>query len=64
MEQILVEWESFVTTIVPPAITMNSKALRDHAKQMLEEIVLDLSHRQSDDEQLQKSGGTGRLLSE
>ena len=64
MEQILVEWEAFATTIVPPALTMNSEALRNHAKQMLEEIVIDLSHGQSDDAQLQKSHGTGRLLNQ
>ncbi len=62
MESILVEWEAFAGTIEPPALTMDSKALRNHARQMLEEIVLDLGNLQSDEAQRQKSFGTGRLL--
>ncbi len=64
MEHILAQWEAFAGTIVPPALTMDSKALRNHAKQMLQAIVLDLANVQSDDEQLQKSFGTGRKLAE
>ena len=62
MEPIMVEWEAFATTIVPPALTMDSTALRDHAKLMLEAIALDLSNSQSDEEQVRKSLGNGRLL--
>jgi signal transduction histidine kinase len=62
IEPILAEWEAFATTIVPPALTMDSKALRNHARQMLQEIVLDLQNTQSDNEQLKKSFGTGRRL--
>lgn len=64
MEQILVEWEAFATTIVKPALTMDSKALRNHAQLMLQEIVLDMDNDQSDAAQVEKSHGTGRLLTE
>jgi signal transduction histidine kinase len=64
MEQIMSEWEAFATTIVPPALTMDSRALRNHAKLMLEAIALDLSHAQTDEEQVRKSFGTGRILLE
>jgi signal transduction histidine kinase len=64
MEQIMSEWEAFATTIVPPALTMDSRALRNHAKLMLEAIALDLSHAQTDEEQVRKSFGNGRLLLE
>lgn len=63
IEMILVEWEAFAKTIEPPALTMDSKALRNHASLMLRDIALDLSNSQSANEQEQKSFGTGRLLS-
>lgn len=62
MEPIMVEWEAFATTIVPPALTMDSTALRDHAKLMLEAIALDLGNSQTDEQQVRKSLGNGRLL--
>ncbi len=64
MEVIMSEWEAFATTIVPPALTMDSTALRDHAKLMLEAIALDLSHQQSKEDQVRKSHGVGRLLAD
>ncbi len=64
MEEILVEWEAFATTIVPPALTMDSTALRNHAKLMLQAIALDLSQEQTAEAQLQKSHGTGRLIAQ
>lgn len=62
MEAILAEWDAFARTVVPPAMTMDGKALRNHAQQMLQEIVLDLSNAQSEQARRQKSLGTGRLL--
>lgn len=62
MGAILAEWDAFAKTIVPSALTMDSKALRNHARQMLQEIVLDLGNPQSDEAQRQKSFGLGRLL--
>ncbi|HEX8611521.1 MAG TPA: sensor histidine kinase [Telluria sp.] len=64
MEEILREWEAFATTIVPPALTMDSKALRNHAKLMLQAIALDLGNDQSAEQQTRKSHGLGRLLEE
>jgi hypothetical protein len=42
MESILQAWEDFARTIEPPALTMDSKALRDHASHMLTAIAADL----------------------
>lgn len=62
MEQILIEWERFASTIVPPALSMDGKALRNHARLMLEAIALDLRNEQSSEQQEQKSFGLGRLI--
>lgn len=62
IEPILVEWEAFAKTIEPPALTMDSKALRDHAVNMLQEIALDISNPQTARAQQQKSFGEGRLI--
>lgn len=62
IEQILAEWEAFAKTIVPPALTMDSKALRNHAIHMLRDIAADLGNPQTAQAQEQKSHGTGRLL--
>lgn len=64
MEPILCEWERFATTIVPPALTMDSVALRDHARLMLEAIAIDLGNEQSDQQAKLKSHGHGRLLTD
>lgn len=55
MESILKQWEEFAKTINPPAISMNSLALRDHAEKMLRTIALDLTTEQTKKEQLDKS---------
>lgn len=55
MESILKQWEEFAKTINPPAISMNSQALRDHAEKMLKTIALDLTTEQTKKEQLDKS---------
>lgn len=57
MEPILQAWEEFASTLVPPALTMDSKALRDHARYMLEAIALDLSKDQTEAQQFIKSTG-------
>ncbi|MBA3695629.1 MAG: HAMP domain-containing histidine kinase [Methylotenera sp.] len=55
MEPILEQWEEFATTINPPALTMSSESLRDHAELMLQTIALDLSTSQTEKEQADKS---------
>ena len=55
MESILKQWEEFAKTINPPAISMDSQALRDHAEKMLRTIALDLTTKQTKKEQLDKS---------
>lgn len=55
MESILKQWEEFANTITPPALTMDSASLRDHAELMLKTIALDLTTKQSDREQAEKS---------
>ena len=45
MESIVVEWEAFAATLLPAAAaaSMNPLALRDHAKQILGAVAIDLS---------------------
>ncbi|MES2900669.1 MAG: HAMP domain-containing sensor histidine kinase [Pseudomonadota bacterium] len=57
MDAILIEWESFAKTLTPAAGSMDAAALRDHAKQILEDIALDIETRQNPAEQLAKSKG-------
>jgi hypothetical protein len=52
LEPILVEWEAFAATLLPAAARMDSEALRDHAKAMLEAIATDLSLEQSSEAQV------------
>jgi signal transduction histidine kinase len=59
MEPILQAWEDFARTIEPPALTMDDKELRDHARQMLSAIAADLKTPQSKHEQAEKSKGRG-----
>ncbi len=56
-ESILKNWEDFARSIVPPALGMNTDALRDHAALMLDAIITDLNTEQSDEEQRTKSLG-------
>lgn len=55
MEAILVEWESFAGTMLPAAETMDSRALRDHAKQILQAVAIDIETSQTAREQSDKS---------
>lgn len=57
MEEILVEWESFATTIHPAGKTMDSLTLRDHAKLILDAAARDIETYQTDTEQSDKSKG-------
>lgn len=57
IEQILMEWESFAETLVPAATGMTSLALRDHARQILEAIAMDLQTDQTEHERSEKSKG-------
>ena len=56
METILVAWEAFAATRLPAAEHMGSLELRDHAPQILQAIVADLSP-QTPEEQAAKSMG-------
>ncbi len=55
MDKILAEWETFARTLLPSAATMDSLALRDHAKQILQAIAKDIVTAQSPREQAEKS---------
>ena len=57
VEPILAEWVTFAESSGPAARTMDLKALRDHAEQMLAVIIADLRTPQSDAEQAAKSKG-------
>lgn len=57
MEVILGAWEEFAKTITPPAFTMDSKALRNHASFMLGAIAADIGRPQTELEQSLKSRG-------
>jgi signal transduction histidine kinase len=59
MEPILQAWEEFARTIEPTEGAMDTKALRDHAAQMLMDIVIDLDTPQTKREQAEKSKGRG-----
>lgn len=55
IDKILAEWEAFARTLLPSAATMDSLALRDHAKQILQAIAKDMVTAQSPREQAEKS---------
>lgn len=56
-ELIMQDWESFACTIKPPALRMDSKALRDHVSFILDAIIVDLDKAQTPQEQSEKSWG-------
>jgi signal transduction histidine kinase len=62
MEAILTEWEAFAKTILPAAETMDSLALRDHAKQILEAVAIDIETSQTAREQSDKSKDLAPVL--
>ena len=57
VDEILVEWECFARTLGPAGNTMSVPALRDHAKEILCAIALDIESWQNSEQQLQKSQG-------
>jgi signal transduction histidine kinase len=57
IEPILAEWVKFAESCGPAGRAMDLTALRDHAAQMLQEIVTDLRTPQTDAEQTEKSKG-------
>lgn len=59
LEPILQAWEDFAKTIEPPAFTMDSEELRDHASLILKAIAEDLRRPQTPLEQAEKSKGRG-----
>jgi signal transduction histidine kinase len=59
MESIVQAWEDFARTIEPPALSMDKRALRDHASAMLRVISKDLAAGQTALEQSEKSKGHG-----
>ncbi|MGE5095413.1 MAG: ATP-binding protein [Betaproteobacteria bacterium] len=58
LDAILAEWERFARTLLPSAATMDSLALRDHARQILEAITKDIVVPQTAAESDSKSRGT------
>jgi signal transduction histidine kinase len=57
MEEIIAAWESFAREVSPASATMTNQALRDHVRQMLEAIAVDVETPQSGAEQEEKSKG-------
>jgi signal transduction histidine kinase len=56
MEAILAEWDAFARSIAPSG-EMSHHALRDHAKQILHAIAVDIGTYQSSQDQIEKSQG-------
>ena len=57
LEDILVEWEAFASSLLSPGQVMSSLALRDHATQILRAIAADIESDQTALEQQYKSQG-------
>lgn len=57
LEEILLEWEVYATTLFPVAPVQTPDDLRDHAKQLLQAVVKDLQQTQSAAQQEEKSKG-------
>lgn len=60
MEQILVEWEAFATTLGAVTDKMSSGELRDHAKQILQFVAKDIQTAESTEQTHEKSQGQGQ----
>jgi signal transduction histidine kinase len=60
IEPILVEWEAFARTMIPPAETMSVVELRDHAQEILLAIAEEMDTTQSEDQREAKSKGLAR----
>ena len=57
LDQILDAWDAFAKTLTPAAAKMSEPALRDHAREILQAIALDIQTPQNAHEQQQKSLG-------
>ena len=57
MEEILIEWEAFAKQVQPESGDMSSAELRDHGKQILEEISREVDCEETDKEKCDKSKG-------
>ncbi|MDB5892245.1 MAG: putative two-component sensor histidine kinase [Polaromonas sp.] len=57
IEEILVEWDGFAKSIFPVEPAATDLMLRDHAREILEELALDIETNQTDQEQTEKSKG-------
>jgi hypothetical protein len=64
MESILMEWEAFAATLLSGTASMTPLSLRDHAKQILEAVAIDLSTPQTKQAQIDKSRGRAPKLME
>jgi len=62
-DEIIGEFSGFARTLMPPGSDMTETDLRDHAKEMLMAIALDLRTEQSAEEQSKKSKGQGSVNS-
>lgn len=59
LEKILDEWETFAASMQPAAADMSSLELRDHARQMLAAIAVEMEKSRSTAQQTAKSKGRG-----
>jgi signal transduction histidine kinase len=57
LEEILAEWEVFARRMIPAAGTMTALAIRDHARDILMEIVVDMESAQTEVQRHLKSEG-------
>jgi signal transduction histidine kinase len=57
LEEVLAEWEAFARTLGPATDGMSGLALRDHAKEILQAVALDIKARQNAQQQQEKSQG-------
>jgi signal transduction histidine kinase len=57
MEVILAEWEAFAASVLPAGVSMTSLALRDHAPEILDAVVKDITTAQTREAQAEKSKG-------
>lgn len=57
METILADWDKFARTLGPAATSMTDLALRDHAKQILQAVAIDIESKQNAGQQSDKSKG-------
>lgn len=64
LDQIVSEWECFARTLLPPDSTLDSLALRDHAKPILEAIAKDIVVSKSPEERSEKSTEEGSQRAE